>query len=72
MYFWLNIDFPTGNARLHSNSCRHSESVNPTTLKGVGKLKRDGGWLVFEAESDAGEHLDNLGRAVTLVKCDEC
>lgn len=45
---WLNIDKPTRKCTLHANSqCTHLLKKKETMYKGLGRLKRDGGWLYF-------------------------
>ncbi len=73
MYFWLNIDLPTSDAKLHVKSCRHVAAIDPTPLKGVGKLKRDGGWMVFETEQEAEDFVHNEIRPnVAFNRCQDC
>ena len=72
MYFWLNVDLPTSLACLHMNSCRHARDISPTELKGVGRMKRDGGWTPFESPHEAQAYIENLGRNVAFQRCDEC
>lgn len=50
--YWLNIDIPTRNWRLHKDNCRRSRGKYKTALKGVGNLRRDGGWLEFKTEQE--------------------
>ena len=45
---WLNIDKPTKKCTLHMNSnCTYLQEKGETEYKGIGNLKRDGGWLSF-------------------------
>jgi hypothetical protein len=51
---WLNVDFDRReySCRLHHDNCRFILKT-PTLYKGIGELKRDGGWLHFETVSQA-------------------
>jgi acyl-coenzyme A thioesterase PaaI-like protein len=49
---WMNVDKPTRNCTLHSN-CTYLRNKKETQLKGVGELKRDGGWLSFKNRNEA-------------------
>ena len=51
--YWLNIDRPTGVARLHRDSCDHAQQREETHLKGVGSNKSDGGWHDCNTRHDA-------------------
>ena len=45
---WLNVDKPTKKCTLHMNSsCTYMQKKSETPYKGIGHLKRDGGWLSF-------------------------
>jgi hypothetical protein len=45
---WLNVDKPTKKCTLHMNdSCTYLLKKSETPYKGIGNLKRDGGWLSF-------------------------
>ncbi|WP_147535466.1 hypothetical protein [Bacillus marasmi] len=41
---WINIDHPTKRFSLHK-VCIYTDKMSETPYKGVGTLKRDGGWL---------------------------
>ena len=45
--FWVNIDTPTKTCTMHTADCISTKTKRETKLKGVGLLKRDGGWLSF-------------------------
>ena len=73
MYYWLNVDIPTRDAKLHGSSCRHAAVISPTELKGVGKLKADGGWMVFETEQEARDFVRKEIRPnLAFNCCKEC
>lgn len=72
MYYWLNVDFPTSVAVLHMSKCRHTDDIAATGLKGIGRLKRDGGWVPFESREEAENYVRDLGRKATLRECVKC
>ncbi|MFD2637821.1 hypothetical protein [Piscibacillus salipiscarius] len=43
---WVNIDLPTKRYVLH-RECTYTNRICETPYKGVGRLKRDGGWIRF-------------------------
>jgi hypothetical protein len=49
---WINIDIPTKKFTLHKQ-CGYTEKIKETALKGVGSLKKDGGWLQVKSKSEA-------------------
>ncbi|RPF53329.1 hypothetical protein [Aquisalibacillus elongatus] len=49
---WVNIDVPTKCYTLH-RECSYTNRMCETPYKGVGKLKRDGGWIRFRNEDIA-------------------
>lgn len=74
MHFWLNIDFPTADAKLHRSTCDWVLKASETAYKGVGALRRDGGWLRFDSRSEAERYIEaELGdRRVRLSVCQDC
>jgi hypothetical protein len=56
--FWMNIDIPTRNCRLHKDTCKWARGKYSTPLKGVGELRRDGGWLKFDTIASAQNFLE--------------
>ena len=43
---WLNVDKPTKRCTIHTDlDCRYVVDMIETSLKGIGELKKDGGWL---------------------------
>ena len=50
--YWLNVDIPT-KSFLHSEGCRFEVGKKATPHKGIGELKRDGGWLSFSSILEA-------------------
>jgi len=52
---WVNIDKPTKKCTIHNKDCTFAKNKEETKLKGIGSLKRDGGWLSFKTE-DAAEN----------------
>lgn len=70
MRYWLNVDFPTKISKLHKSRCVHEQNKKETSLKGIGKLKRDGGWLYFETQEDAEKYWqENLKNRTRLEFC---
>ena len=45
--FWVSVDIPTKTCIMHTDDCIYTKRMRETKLKGVGVLKRDGGWLSF-------------------------
>ena len=46
---WINIDKPLRKCTIHTNhNCGFLRRKHATPLKGIGELKRDGGWLEFD------------------------
>ncbi|WP_312474752.1 hypothetical protein [Neobacillus sp.] len=41
---WINIDIPTKKFTIH-HKCIYTDKMSETSYKGIGTLKRDGGWL---------------------------
>ena len=53
---WLNIDKLTKRCTLHSApTCIYLQNKEETEYKGIGELKRHGGWLEFPNETEARE-----------------
>lgn len=51
---WVNVDKPTKRCVIHSKAnCIFVKKKKTTTYKGVGILKRDGGWMVFSRQLSA-------------------
>ncbi len=69
MYYWLNVDIPTSDAKLHLNSCRYAQEISATDLKGIGQMKRDGGWMPVESRSQAESFLRDVNASVVLTEC---
>ena len=45
--YWLNVDIPSKNGRLHRDSWQWARQKHATAFKGEGELRSDGGWLEF-------------------------
>ena len=45
--FWINVDIPRKTCIMHTDDCIYTKRMRETKLKGLGVLKRDGGWLSF-------------------------
>jgi hypothetical protein len=51
---WLNIDIPTRRCILHTDyGCPYWKKKKETQYKGLGNLKRDGGWMSFTDTREA-------------------
>jgi len=48
--YWLNVDKPTKKCVLHIRGCVFEVDKQESKRKGVGKTKKDGGWLVFSSK----------------------
>ncbi len=72
--FWMNIDKPKRRCTVHSKVCRYSIEKKETSLKGIGKVKRAGGWMPFISIEEATKYFDdewyNLG--YTFFPCRFC
>lgn len=53
---WVNVDKPTRMCTIHGGGCTYEENKSETPLKGVGQLRRDGGWLSFGTREDVEEY----------------
>jgi hypothetical protein len=51
--FWVNVDKPTKKCTIHKKNCTYVVKQRETTLKGIGKLKKDGGWFDFKTNNEA-------------------
>ena len=58
--YWVNVDFPLKSCTLHRVECSYAMNRAETEYKGMGEMKRDGGWLhfanLFAAEQYCQEH----------------
>jgi len=54
----MNIDKPKRRCTVHSEVCRHSREKMETSLKGIGKIKRAGGWIPFMSIEEAITYFD--------------
>ena len=72
--YWMNIDKPWKNCMVHSEVCRYSRGKRETSLKGIGTIRRDGGWMPFisleEARTYFDENWHHLG--YTFLPCRVC
>jgi hypothetical protein len=55
---WANIDIPTKTYTIHKD-CNYVARKRETQLKGIERLKRDGGWLSFKSRQKAKKHRKN-------------
>ncbi len=70
--YWLNVDIPTKKATLHALGCKYEIEKRETPLKGLGHLKRDGGWLGFASEADADIYARAKLSGYVIKKCGFC
>ena len=70
--FWVNVDKPTKTCTIHNEGCQYI-LTSETPFKGIGELKRDGGWLSFtfirEAENYCGTEWESKGYIVRRGGC---
>jgi hypothetical protein len=50
--YWLNIDKPSKKCILHTEGCTYETNKEATPNKGLGEIKRDGGWLSFSSRQE--------------------
>ncbi len=43
----VNVDIPQKTCIMHTDDCIYTKRMHETKLKGIGVLKRNGGWLLF-------------------------
>jgi len=71
---WMNIDIPTRRNIIHSDTCVYVLNKKQTPLKGIGRLRRDGGWLPFnsaeQVECYSRECL--TGKNLVIHRCKRC
>lgn len=73
--YWLNVDLPTKRSVLHAAACRHAHAKHDTQYKGIGQLKRDGGWLSFATPEEAQNFFRRELQAngfVSVIPCAGC
>jgi hypothetical protein len=58
---WVNLDKPTKKLTIHTNlSCIYVLNKKETPNKGIGKLKRDGGWISFTSIEEAQNYCNGI------------
>ncbi|MFZ7137857.1 MAG: hypothetical protein ACOWW1_05515 [archaeon] len=65
MRYWVNVDIPT-KSFLHVEGCPFEVNKKETLLKGIAKLKKDGGWLSFPSISEAKNYFEQKHPNKTL------
>lgn len=73
--YWMNVDKPTKRSVLHHAGCRHEHAKQETPHKGIGQLKRDGGWLSFPSRQDADQYFYRELRPkgfASIIECADC
>ncbi len=68
--YWVNVDFTTKICTLHAPSCIYEMNKAETNYKGIGQLKRDGGWLQFESAAEAEMACRKRFPKLTYKKCE--
>jgi hypothetical protein len=69
---WVNIDKPTKKCTIHSNMrCQYVLRRSETPLKGIGEIKRDGGWLPFETMIEAENYCSGNHTRYNISVCCE-
>jgi len=59
--YWVNVDKPTKTCTIHTDGiCEFERGKYETPYKGIGKLKRDGGWLHFSSREEAQEYYNRI------------
>ena len=56
--YWINVDKPTRRCVVHSEICVYSRKKRETPLKGIERMKRDGGWMPFPSIQEARNYFD--------------
>jgi len=54
--YWVNVDKPTKTCTIHVRGCEYENRKGETEYKGIGNLKRDGGWLSFDSLKGAQDY----------------
>lgn len=67
---WVNVDKLTKKCTIHTNSgCRYLANKRGTRYKGIGELKRDGGWLSFPTLTNAENYCKTKHQNYKVKKC---
>lgn len=70
---WLNIDKPTRRYIIHADNCVFEQMKTETPYKGIGRTKRDGGWLAFESyESAEGYYRQHFTHNESIIRRGWC
>jgi hypothetical protein len=69
--FWLNVDFPTGLAKLHRSSCRHC-TPGQGLYKEVNKIGKNGGWFSFSTPEEAKKYYNENESDMIWQPCKVC
>ncbi|MBD3182498.1 hypothetical protein GF312_09415 [Candidatus Poribacteria bacterium] len=67
MLFWVNIDKPDRKCTIHRN-CAWVDKIKETPFKGIGEIKRDGGWRSFETETDSENYCKDFFGNYRIIK----
>ena len=68
---WMNVDIPLKSCTYHGDdSCRFVFDKGETEFKGIGSLKRDGGWLKFDKYYSASQfHKEHFSHFKLINHC---
>lgn len=71
---WMNVDRHLKRCVLHQAACRYAIGKHETPFKGVGRMKRDGGWLGFGSGAEARAYYDRdlQPEGFSLTECANC
>ena len=73
MSVWVNIDKPTKQCTIHTSpNCVWVRKMKQTPNKGIGHLKRDGGWLSFNAPRSAQSYCKSNFGHYNVIYCSFC
>ena len=72
MLIILNVDKPDAKITSHDLNCKWVKKAKATSLKGVGSLKRDGGWMIFTEVADAREFCEDRFPRYKVKTCGTC
>jgi hypothetical protein len=72
MTFWLNIDKPTKRCTIHRKGCIYERNKKETPLKGINKLKQDGGWLPFLTTNEINEYFNQRWKKNNYILSNQC
>lgn len=70
---WVNVDKPTKTCTIHADEgCTYVKDRQETPFKGVGELKRDGGWISFNSVDEARNWCQSKYTRYEIKSCKLC